>query len=123
TIDRILDDWKAKGRPRHLNICQNDGLGLHCRCDGCLAMDAPLSPSEPFGELFKGEQGAGQTAPAEGGAMSFGVSPEAAKYMPNPADDPNSEDARLQRVGIEPQKTYRDDYDPEIFNDRYHPKN
>ena len=51
------------------------------------------------------------------------VSPEAAKYMPNPADDPNSEDARLQRVGIEPQKTYRDDYDPEIFNDRYHPQN
>ncbi len=80
-------------------------------------------PSEPFGELFKGEQGAGQTAPAEGGALSFGVSPEAAKYMPNPADDPNSEDARLQRVGIEPQRTYRDDYDPEIFNDRYHPKN
>ena len=83
----------------------------------------PNVPSEPFGELFKGEQGAGQTAPAEGGALSFGVSPEAAKYMPNPADDPNSEDARLQRVGIEPQKTYRDDYDPEIFNDRYHPKN
>ena len=49
TIDRILDDWKAKGRLRHLNICQNDGLGLHCRCDGCRAMDTPLSSSEPFG--------------------------------------------------------------------------
>ena len=49
TIDRILDEWKAKGRPRHLNICQNDGLGLHCRCDGCRAMDALLSPAEPFG--------------------------------------------------------------------------
>ena len=48
-VDRILEDWSAKGRPRHLNICQNDGVGLHCRCDSCRALDCPLSPDEPFG--------------------------------------------------------------------------
>ena len=48
-VDRILEDWSAKGRPRHLNICQNDGVGLHCRCDSCRALDCPLSPDDPFG--------------------------------------------------------------------------
>ena len=47
-IDQILNEWRAKGMPRHLNICQNDGLGLHCRCDGCRALDCPV-PGEAFG--------------------------------------------------------------------------
>lgn len=48
-VDRILEEWSAKGRPRHLNICQNDGVGLHCRCASCRALDCPLSADEPFG--------------------------------------------------------------------------
>lgn len=48
-VDRIVEDWSAKGRPRHLNICQNDGVGLHCRCDACRTLDCPLSADEPFG--------------------------------------------------------------------------
>lgn len=47
-IDQLLSDWTAKGRPRQLNICPNDGLGLHCRCAACCALDCPLSPEEPF---------------------------------------------------------------------------
>ena len=47
-IDQILNEWWSKGMPRHLNICQNDGLGLHCRCDGCRALDCPV-PGEAFG--------------------------------------------------------------------------
>lgn len=54
--------------------------------------------------------------------LGFGVSREALKYMPKPEDDPNSEEARLQRVGIKPQKRYRDEYDPAIFNDRFRQK-
>ncbi len=57
------------------------------------------------------------------GRLGFGTSSEASRYMTQPEDDPNSSEARLQRVGLRPTKKYRDAYDPAIFNDRYHPKN
>ena len=47
-VERIVKEWAAKGCPRHLNICQNDGVGLHCRCDACRALDCPLK-DEAFG--------------------------------------------------------------------------
>ena len=47
-VERIVKDWATKGCPRHLNICQNDGVGLHCRCDACRALDCPLK-DEAFG--------------------------------------------------------------------------
>ena len=41
--------------------------------------------------------------------------------MPNPYDDVNSPESALRRVGLTPQKDYRDSYDPAIFNDKVHP--
>ena len=72
--------------------------------------------SESFSALFESDE----NSSASNGTFGFGISAEAQKYMPKPEDDPNSQEAILQRVGMRPQKTYRDDYDPEIFNDRYH---
>lgn len=49
-----------------------------------------------------------------------GFSKDSEKFMPNPYDDVNSTESTLRRVGMAPRKTYRDEYDPAIFNDRYH---
>lgn len=49
-----------------------------------------------------------------------GVIRNAADYMPDPYDDVNSPESTLRRVGMLPRKKYRDDYDPAIFNDRFH---
>ena len=42
------------------------------------------------------------------------------QFIPNPLDDVNSTESTLARVGLGAPKTYRDEYDPAIFNDRYH---
>ena len=45
-VDQILADWRAAGRPKYLNACENDGGGL-CRCADCRALDCDL-PGEDF---------------------------------------------------------------------------
>ncbi|MDO5308914.1 MAG: hypothetical protein Q4G03_05410 [Planctomycetia bacterium] len=66
-------------------------------------------------------------ATPENGASPFrqGVSQEALRLMQgydaDDPNDPNSQTAALQRVGMTPKKEYRDEYDPMIFNDRYFP--
>ncbi len=82
--------------------------------------EAPTDASdgESFQSLFDSEDEPRATI----GTFGFGFSEEALKYAPKPEDDPNSREAMLQRVGIKPKKTYRDEYDPEIFNDRFHKK-
>jgi Domain of unknown function (DUF4838) len=42
---QVLDDWKAKGSPEYLNICENDGWA-GCACARCLAWDEP-DPENP----------------------------------------------------------------------------
>jgi hypothetical protein len=37
---QILDDWKARGMPEFLNVCENDGYAA-CACPQCLAWDEP----------------------------------------------------------------------------------
>jgi hypothetical protein len=37
---QIIDDWKAKGMPEFLNVCENDGYAA-CTCPQCLAWDEP----------------------------------------------------------------------------------
>ena len=51
-----------------------------------------------------------------------GISRDAAQFAPNPYDDVNSPESALRRAGYAPEKVYRDDFDPAIFNDRYHPQ-
>ena len=42
---QIIEDWKAKGAPKFLNVCENDGWA-GCDCPACLAWDQP-SPGDP----------------------------------------------------------------------------
>ena len=45
-VDQIIEDWRADGCGRYLNICENDGAGF-CVCTNCLALDADR-PGEDF---------------------------------------------------------------------------
>ena len=38
-IGQIISDWKAKGTPKYLNICPNDGREGFCHCKKCMALD------------------------------------------------------------------------------------
>ena len=42
---QIIADWKAKGAPRFLNVCENDGWA-GCACPTCLSWDEP-DPDNP----------------------------------------------------------------------------
>ena len=42
---QIIEDWKAKGVPRFLNVCENDGWA-GCACPTCLSWDQPV-PDDP----------------------------------------------------------------------------
>ena len=46
-VEQIIADWVAKGKPKYINICENDGRS-YCRCAACCALDAPKSADEPF---------------------------------------------------------------------------
>ncbi|MBI4906026.1 MAG: DUF4838 domain-containing protein [Acidobacteria bacterium] len=37
---QVMEDWKAKGMPEFLNVCENDGYPS-CTCPRCLSWDAP----------------------------------------------------------------------------------
>ena len=39
-VDQIIADWQAKGAPKYLNVCENDGT-FWCECEECLALDVP----------------------------------------------------------------------------------
>lgn len=63
-VTQILDDWKARGTPQFLNVCENDGWA-GCACANCLAWDQPDPDSPvPFDkrfeaarEVFEGKRG------------------------------------------------------------------
>ena len=77
---------------------------------------------ESFAELF--DSPSVETIDSEErGASVFrqGISPDAQRFAQDPYEDVNSPESALRRVGMAPQKKYRDEYDPAIFNDRYHP--
>jgi hypothetical protein len=39
-VKQIIADWKAKGSPRFINVCENDGWA-GCACERCLSWDQP----------------------------------------------------------------------------------
>ena len=45
--DVIINDWKARGAPKYLNVCPNDGTPGFCHCENCLKLDA-RKPDEAF---------------------------------------------------------------------------
>lgn len=45
-VDQIIADWVAAGKPRYLNICENDGFN-YCVCPKCKALDTD-QPGENF---------------------------------------------------------------------------
>ncbi|HZM03717.1 MAG TPA: DUF4838 domain-containing protein [Candidatus Saccharimonadales bacterium] len=61
---QILADWKGRGAPRFLNVCENDGWA-GCACPVCLSWDEPDPDNQvPFGQrlqaaqrAFRGEEG------------------------------------------------------------------
>jgi hypothetical protein len=44
-VDQIIADWKARGAPEFLNVCENDGWA-GCACERCLSWDEP-DPDNP----------------------------------------------------------------------------
>ncbi len=45
-VAQIIADWKAKGAPKFLNVCENDGWA-GCACPTCLSWDEP-DPDNPI---------------------------------------------------------------------------
>ena len=43
---QIIEDWKAKGAPQFLNVCENDGWA-GCACPTCMSWDQP-APDDPI---------------------------------------------------------------------------
>ncbi|MBO4303849.1 MAG: DUF4838 domain-containing protein, partial [Lentisphaeria bacterium] len=38
--DQIIEDWKAKGMPEYINLCENDAPDqLSCHCENCMKLD------------------------------------------------------------------------------------
>ena len=95
------------------------------RADAAPTEFAPAvsAPGEPTLDSFAGafDVDSDRSGAAPDDVLRFGSSQEALKYLPKPEDDPNSPEARLRRVGASPQKKYRDEIDPAIFNDRFRP--
>ena len=40
-VDQIVADWVAAGKPKFLNVCENDANSCWCECPNCRALDAP----------------------------------------------------------------------------------
>ena len=66
--------------------------------------NAPIPPETPNGAASSEFQ------------LRSGTPREARRYLPAPADDPNSPENVLKRGGYAPKRQYRDEYDPAIFN-------
>ncbi len=103
-------------------VAANDAT-VNARTNSRPQDDAPRADfTDLFDDANENETSAAQPTLKEGnnGSFGFGVSREAQKYMEKPEDDVNSEESVLQRGGFKPKKKYRDEYDPAIFNDKYH---
>lgn len=75
-----------------------------------------------FSNLFDDESAlpAASGPSANDDVIRLGTTDAARNFVP-PNDDPNSANAVLERVGAIPSQTFRDEYDPAIFNARFHP--
>ena len=102
-----------QGAPVNPNPAANQGFAELFDEPGAAAAAAtpPATPATPDA-----------VAPVDPSAPIFqqGRPREAERFAPSPFDDVNSTESTLSRVGMLPRKTYRDEYDPAIFNDRYH---
>lgn len=74
---QIIADWKAKGAPQFLNVCENDGWA-GCACARCLSWDQP-DPDNPVSfdkrleaakEVFAGDDGPRGDWPLKLGSLS-----------------------------------------------------
>jgi Domain of unknown function (DUF4838) len=57
-VEQIIADWKAKGMPEFLNVCENDGWA-GCACPRCLTWD---EPAEDEVVMFEGRLEAAKRA-------------------------------------------------------------
>lgn len=99
-----------------------DVLDVTRDADGAPSANASAE-NQGFAGLFEDSADAPRSvAPVDPSVPVFqqGRPREAERFQPSPFDDVNSTESTLSRVGMLPRKTYRDDYDPAVFNDRYH---
>ena len=99
-----------------------DVLDVTRDADGAPSANASAE-NQGFAGLFEDSADAPRpVAPVDPSVPVFqqGRPREAERFQPSPFDDVNSTESTLSRVGMLPRKTYRDDYDPAVFNDRYH---
>lgn len=82
--------------------------------------DSDRNDEQNFAGLFDAPRADAAPADPNASVIRQGFAAESAKFMPNPFDDVNSTESALRRVGMIPSKSYRDEYDPAIFNDRFH---
>lgn len=96
-VQQIIADWKAKGAPEFLNVCENDGWA-GCACPTCLSWDEP-DPGNPVAfdqrleaarRAFAGEKGRRDEWMLQLGSLSDRyarfwkrVAEEAAQIRPN----------------------------------------
>ena len=96
-VKQIIEDWKAKGAPEFLNVCENDGWAA-CVCDRCMSWDVPDPDNAvPFDKrleaaknVFKGAEGTRADWPLQLGSLSdryarfwHNVAAEAVKIRPD----------------------------------------
>lgn len=116
TAGRAIQDAMPKTPQPRQGAASRYDLDGETPIDMTLAPDSvrlpPQSPeaAQSFAELFQDDF-----------KIQQGFARGAEEYLPNPYDDVNSPESALRRVGLTPQKEYRDSYDPAIFNDKFHP--
>jgi len=97
--------------PTPTNPNPNPFAGLFDAPTPTAAPTVPNSPSNPNLPATPSSATA-----SDGFVLRSGTPREARRYLPNPADDPNSTENVLKRGGYAPKRQYRDEYDPAIFN-------
>lgn len=117
---------KAGAASRYDSVDRERAKQDPMRQDNAEANAPQAAGTEDFSQLFDETESA-ETSNAQesqrkgtNGILGFGTTREAQKYMPKPEDDVNSGESLLKRAGMKPKKKYRDEYDPAIFNDKFH---
>jgi hypothetical protein len=107
-VAQIIEDWKAKGAPKFLNVCEDDGWA-GCACPTCLSWDEPDPENTiPFDQRFDAAKlaFAGQKGRRDEWMLLLGsLSDRYARFWKNV-----SEEARKTRPDVEVVSYVYDNY-------------
>jgi hypothetical protein len=89
-VTQIIEDWKAKGSPEFLNVCENDGWA-GCACERCLSWDQPNPENPvPFDKRLEAAKNvfAGHDGPRDEWMLQLGsLSDRYARFWHNVAEE------------------------------------